>query len=115
MSEKRNKLIAENARKTCTKCNEDILIADFYWQKTKDRPMSWCKECWKARQREDYRTNPKRKEYLYKYNTRIKDESEYDRKLANMSREEWKEKLKTEKGIHATRWKTWYNKQLKKK
>ena len=115
MSDRRNKLLAEKAEKTCTKCGEDKLVADFYWQKTNDCPMAWCKECWKARQREDYKTNPRRQAYLYKYNTRIKNESEYDRKLANMSREEWKEKLKSEKSNHASRWKTWYHKQLKNK
>lgn len=50
--------------KTCTKCEEEKSVDEFYYDKRYKKPSSWCKECVKEKNRQ-YRKN-KKKEALKK-------------------------------------------------
>jgi hypothetical protein len=50
--------------KTCTKCRVEKGSAEFH--RKGDGLHSWCRECQRAYGREDYRTNPERRERMAK-------------------------------------------------
>jgi hypothetical protein len=40
--------------RTCTRCKREKDGSEFYWNKAKDKPREWCKECYREWHRDRY-------------------------------------------------------------
>lgn len=90
---KRDRLIAINDTKQCTKCGEHKLIADYYWLKAQNTPMAPCKECWKESRRERWKQDDTMRKAQYAWNKRNRPKINAARRKKYHSDPEFRKKL----------------------
>ena len=59
---KQQRMIDAGETKECRGCAQELLIAEYYWQKAHNNPAARCKACWKSNQKNRYYTEPGYKE-----------------------------------------------------
>ena len=106
---KQDRLIAARATKKCTSCEETKLIADYYWLKSQNTPMSCCKDCWKASRKARWHKNTEMQEVQKEWinsnrqhirdreNKRYREDADYRAKKKAWSKESWLKKKSLDK------------------